>query len=119
MADSSDLDLLQGTLDMLILQVVALGPMHGYAINQRIQQMSRDALQVLQGSLYPALHRLENRGLLAAEWRAAHRISEQARLEEREQNQRLVEGFGSTLTGFLSGFRKATDEVRPRGGDPT
>ena len=64
-------DLPQGTLDMLILQVVALGPIHGYAISQRIQQISRDALQVLQGSLYPALHRLENRGLLAAEWRAS------------------------------------------------
>ncbi len=61
-------DLPQGTLDMLILQVVALGPIHGYAVAQRIQHISRDALQVLQGSLYPALHRLENRGLLAAEW---------------------------------------------------
>jgi transcriptional regulator len=61
-------DLPQGTLDMLILQVVSLGPIHGYAISQRIQQISRDALHVLQGSLYPALHRLENRGLLAAEW---------------------------------------------------
>lgn len=62
-------ELPQGTLDMLILQVVALGPIHGYAIAQRIQQISRDALQVLQGSLYPALHRLENKGLLAAEWK--------------------------------------------------
>jgi PadR family transcriptional regulator PadR len=62
-------ELPQGTLDMLILQVVSLGPIHGYAITQRIQQISRDALQVLQGSLYPALHRLENKGLLAAEWR--------------------------------------------------
>lgn len=61
-------ELPQGTLDMLILQVVALGPIHGYAIAQRIQQISRDALQVLQGSLYPALHRLENKGLLSAEW---------------------------------------------------
>ena len=61
-------DLPQGTLDMLILQVVALGPIHGYAIGQRLQQISRDALQILQGSLYPALHRLENRGLLEAEW---------------------------------------------------
>lgn len=61
-------DLPQGTLDMLILQVVALGPNHGYAIAQRIQQISRDVLQVQQGSLYPALHRMENRGLLAAEW---------------------------------------------------
>jgi len=62
-------DLPQGTLDMLILQVVALGPIHGYAIAQRIQQISRDVLQVQQGSLYPALHRLENRGLLGSDWK--------------------------------------------------
>ncbi len=64
-------DLPQGTLDMLILQVVALGPIHGYAIAQRMQQISRDVVQVQQGSLYPALHRLENRGLLTAEWKAS------------------------------------------------
>ena len=67
-ADSSDLDLLQGTLDMLILKVLATEPLHGYAIAQRIGQISRALLQVPQGSLYPALHRLENRGLLAATW---------------------------------------------------
>src|SRR6185369_4021638 len=67
--NSSKSDLPQGTLDMLILQVVALGPIHGYAIAQRIQQISKDILQVQQGSLYPALHRLENRGLLEAEWK--------------------------------------------------
>jgi len=61
-------DLPQGTLDMLILQVVAHGPIHGYAIAQRIKQISREVLQVPQGSLYPALHRLENRGLLGASW---------------------------------------------------
>ena len=54
---------------MLILKVVATGPIHGYAIAQRIQQISREVLQVRQGSLYPALHRLENKNLLAAEWR--------------------------------------------------
>jgi PadR family transcriptional regulator, regulatory protein PadR len=64
-------DLPQGTLDLLILRVVALGPIHGYAISQRIQQMSREALQVQQGSLYPALHRLEYRKLLTACWRAS------------------------------------------------
>src|SRR5437867_10536579 len=58
----------QGTLDLLILKVVALGPVHGYAIAQRLQQVSRDVVQVPQGSLYPALHRLENRGLLVACW---------------------------------------------------
>jgi PadR family transcriptional regulator, regulatory protein PadR len=62
-------DLLQGTLDMLILQVTALTPMHGYAIAQRLQQISKDILQVQQGSLYPALHRLEARGWLKAEWK--------------------------------------------------
>lgn len=62
-------DLPQGTLDMLILQIVALGAIHGYAIAQRIQQISRDVVQVPQGSLYPALHRLENRGLLTADWK--------------------------------------------------
>ena len=62
-------DLLQGTLDLLILQVVALGPVHGYAIAQRLQQTSKDVLQVQQGTLYPALHRLEERGWLKAEWR--------------------------------------------------
>ena len=62
-------DLLQGTLDLLILQVTALGPVHGYAISQRLNQISREALQVQQGSLYPALHRLEKHGWLRAEWR--------------------------------------------------
>jgi PadR family transcriptional regulator, regulatory protein PadR len=62
-------DLPQGTLDLLILKVVALGPLHGYAIAQRLQQISRDVVQVQQGTLYPALHRLENRGLLAADWK--------------------------------------------------
>jgi PadR family transcriptional regulator PadR len=62
-------DLPQGTLDLLILKVVAFGPVHGYAIAQRLQQVSRDVVQVPQGSLYPALHRLEDRGLLAADWK--------------------------------------------------
>ena len=62
-------DLPQGTLDLLILKVVALGPVHGYAIAQRLHHVSQYVVQVPQGSLYPALHRLENRGLLAADWR--------------------------------------------------
>ena len=70
-ADTPKSDLLQGTLDMLILKVVALGPAHGYAIAQRLQQMSQDVLQVQQGSLYPALHRLEKRGWVKAEWAAS------------------------------------------------
>src|SRR4051794_4931970 len=63
------LDLPQGTLDLLILKVVALGPVHGYAIAQRLEQASHGVVQVPQGSLYPALHRLEKRGLLAADWK--------------------------------------------------
>ena len=62
-------ELLKGTLDMLILKIVALGPIHGYAISQRMQQISKDYFQVQQGSLYPALHRLEDQGLLHPEWK--------------------------------------------------
>jgi PadR family transcriptional regulator PadR len=61
-------DVLQGTLDMLILKTIALEPMHGYGIAQRIQQISGDVLQIQQGSLYPALRRLERRGWISAEW---------------------------------------------------
>jgi PadR family transcriptional regulator PadR len=68
MAPLEKTDLLQGTLDLLILKVVALGPVHGYGISQRIRQISSDVLQVQQGSLYPALHRLEKRGWIAADW---------------------------------------------------
>lgn len=69
MRDTPRTDLPQGTLELLVLQVVARGPVHGYGIAQRIRQISRDVLQVPQGSLYPALHRLENRKLLVAEWK--------------------------------------------------
>ena len=62
-------DLPQGTLDLLLLKVVALGRVHGYAIAQRLELVSRHVVQVPQGSLYPALHRLENRGLLASDWK--------------------------------------------------
>jgi transcriptional regulator len=66
---SSRFPIPQGTLDMLVLQILSLGPAHGYAIAQRIQQVSREAVQVNQGSLYPALHRLEQRRWLRGEWR--------------------------------------------------
>lgn len=66
---ASKSDLLQGTLDLLILKIVAMEPIHGYGIALRIQQMSRDILQIQQGSLYPALYRLEERGYIDAEWR--------------------------------------------------
>lgn len=102
-------DLPQGTLDLLILRVASLGPVHGYAIAQRIQQTSRDALRVQQGSLYPALHRLENRGFLAAEWKESetgreakyYRLTAKGRRElqkETENWQRLSEAVGLILT---------------------
>ena len=64
-------DLLQGTLDLLILKAVSLGPMHGWAISERIRDVSKAALQIPQGSLYPALHRLERKGWISAEWGAS------------------------------------------------
>ena len=63
-----NVDVLQGTLDMLILKSLSLGPMHGWGVSQRIQQISEDALRVNQGSLYPALRRLEGRGWIRADW---------------------------------------------------
>src|SRR5205807_6734256 len=101
-------DLPQGTLDLLILKVVALGPVHGYAIAQRLQQVSRDVVQVPQGSLYPALHRLENRGLLAADWKVTdtgreakfYRLTRKGRTQleaETESWRRLAEAVGLVL----------------------
>ena len=101
-------DLPQGTLDLLILKVVALGPVHGYAIAQRLQQVSRDVVQVPQGSLYPALHRLENRGLLTADWEETdtgreakfYRLTRKGRAQletEAASWQRLSEAVGLIL----------------------
>jgi PadR family transcriptional regulator, regulatory protein PadR len=68
MSQTSKLDLLQGTLDLLILRTLLTGPQHGWAISERIQQVSEEVLRVNQGSLYPALHRLEHQGWIKAEW---------------------------------------------------
>jgi PadR family transcriptional regulator PadR len=101
-------DLPQGTLDLLILKIVALAPVHGYAIAQRLQQISRDVVQVPGGSLYPALHRLENRGLLKAEWKETetgreakfYRLTRKGRAHLDTQTaswQRLTEAVGLIL----------------------
>lgn len=71
MGEKTSVDLLQGTLDMLILRTLSVGPMHGWGISQRIQQVSRDVLHVNQGSLYPALYRLEQDGWVESEWGAS------------------------------------------------
>jgi|SRR5690242_9883440 transcriptional regulator len=106
MAEKSDLP--QGTLDLLILKIVALGSVHGYAIAQRLQQVSRDVVQVPQGSLYPALHRLEYRGLLAADWKATdtgreakfYRLTKKGRAQLDQETaswQRLTQAVGLIL----------------------
>jgi transcriptional regulator len=68
MSQESKIDLLQGTVDLLILRTLQAGPLHGWGISERIQQISEDVLRVNQGSLYPALHRLEHQGWIKAEW---------------------------------------------------
>jgi PadR family transcriptional regulator PadR len=68
MSQTSRLDLLQGTLDLLILRTLQTGPMHGWAVSERIQEISEEVLRVNQGSLYPAMHRLEHQGWIKAEW---------------------------------------------------
>ena len=85
-------DLLQGTLDLLILKTIELEPMHGWGISQRIQQISESVLQVTQGSLYPALHRLEEQGWITAQWKASdnNRQAKCYELTKRGRNQ-LVE----------------------------
>ena len=81
MEEEKRLELPQGTLDLLILKAVELEPMHGWAISERLQQISRDVIQVQQGSLYPALHRLERRGWVKAKW-AVSENSRRARYYE-------------------------------------
>ena len=90
---SDQTDVLQGTLDLLILRTIALEPMHGWAIAQRIQQISRDLLRVQQGSLYPALHRLEHQGWIEAEWAVSElgRRAKYYRLTSSGQKQLAVE----------------------------
>ncbi len=100
-------DLLQGTLDLLILRTLALEPMHGWGIAQRIQQVSKDALQIGQGSLYPALHRLEYRGWIRADWGASenNRRAKFYSLDRDRQGAAAggVEGLGSTDDGDWAG----------------
>jgi transcriptional regulator len=101
-------DILQGTLDMLILKAVSLGPLHGYGILLRIQQVSKDALRIPQGSLYPALYRLEHRGWIAADWGESennrkakfYRLTAAGRKQlksERQEWKRLAVAIGDVL----------------------
>lgn len=107
---SAKSDLPQGTLDLLILRIIFLGPNHGYGIAQRMQQISHDVVQVQQGSLYPALHRLENRGLLAAEWKETetgrrakfYRLTAKGKTQLKDETEswaRLTDAVGLILGG--------------------
>lgn len=106
-------DLVQGTLDMLILKVVALEPMNGWAIRERLKQISSDVLQVSDGSLYPALHKLEQEGWISAEWKASenNRRAKFYSLTRAGQKQLSKEAANwsrlSTAISFVVGFKKA------------
>ena len=118
MARHNDAALLQGTLDLLILRIVALEPLHGYGIVRRIEQMSGEALQIRQGSLYPALYRMEQRGLLSSEWKTNasgkeakyYRVTKAGRkalAEETEGWKRLRTAIDLILEGELPGLEGA------------
>ena len=107
---SKPTDLVQGTLDLLILRVLALEPMHGWAIARRIRQMSEDVLRVGQSALYPALHKLEQQGWIAAEWKASEnnrrakyyaltRAGRKLLAREAEQWQRLSAAISLIVSG--------------------
>jgi len=109
-------ELLQGTLDMLILKAVSLAPMHGYGILLRIQQFSRDALAIQQGSLYPAVYRLEHQGLLSSEWGVSdnnrrakfYQLTAAGRRrlkDEREGWIRLVDAIGAVMAATPADLR--------------
>jgi PadR family transcriptional regulator PadR len=108
MTQPTRLDLLQGTLDLLILRTLQGDPMHGWAISERIQQISQDVLHVNQGSLYPAMHRLEHRGWISAEWGVSelgrrarfYRLTAEGRVQlekERENWDRLTTAIGRVM----------------------
>ena len=105
------LDLLQGTLDLLILRALRTEAMHGWAVSERIQQISQDVLQVNQGSLYPALHRLEHRGWIKAEWRISE-LGRRARFYSltgsgRKQLEIEVENWGKLSEAIARVLRMA------------
>src|SRR5437868_470656 len=106
-------DILQGTLDMLILKAVSLGPLHGYGVLLRIQQISKDALQIPQGSLYPALYRLEHKGWIAAEWGESEnkRKAKYYRLTNAGRRQLQTEAAEwNRMAEVIAGILRATPE---------
>src|ERR1700679_3106420 len=104
MSQASKLDLLQGTLDLLILRILVAGPQHGWAISERIQQISQDVLRVNQGSLYPALHRLEHQGWIKAEWKASEN-------NRRAKFYSLTAGGRKQLRSELDNWRRLSNAI--------
>jgi transcriptional regulator len=101
----------QGTLDMLILKALSLQPMHGWGIAERLQQVSRDALQVQQGSLYPALHRLEGAGILDAEWRASDDNRKARYYHLTKAGRRLLASEHADWERFMSAVQRVMQAV--------
>ncbi len=105
-------DLVQGTLDLLLLKILALGPLHGWAIGQRLKQVSRDVLQVSDGSLYPALHKLEQEGWITAEWKTSElgrraKFYSLTRLGRRQLEKEAANW--ERLSGAISGIVRFTE----------
>ena len=106
-------DLIQGTLDMLILKAVSIGPLHGYGILLRIQQISKDRLEIQQGSLYPALYRLEHQGLIGSEWGESdnkrkakyYRLTATGRRQLQEETRKW-----NRMTDIITGILSASSE---------
>lgn len=105
----SNVDLLQGTLDMLILKTLQTGAMHGWGISQRIQQMSSDVLQVNQGSLYPALTRLEEQGLIDAEWGVSENNRRARFYKLTRQGRKQLEVETSQWESFAAAIRRVVE----------
>ena len=114
------LDLLQGTLDMLILKAVSLGPLHGYGILLRIQQISREQLEIQQGSLYPALYRLEHQGWIAADWGESenkrkakfYRLTEEGRRQLRQET-KTWEAYAVAVAKVLGATQPPSPSEEP------
>ena len=109
------IDLPQGTLDLLILRTVALGPQHGWAISERVQQMSGDVLHIQQGSLYPALYRLEHQGVIASEWGESEKNRRAKYYHLTDAGRARLEAETSKwnrMSGIINGILQATPEAR-------
>jgi PadR family transcriptional regulator, regulatory protein PadR len=103
-------DLLQGTLDLIILRTLALGPMHGWGISLRIQQISEDVLRVNQGSLYPALHRLEQQGWIQAEWGVSENNRQARFYSLTKKGRRQLEDETASWTRFAGAVARILEQ---------